>query len=297
MNAHWKCKERNHDSRVTRPGLKQAVKAGLAQTAGRWKTLDDRRVIICYHSIGDDIAPMSRNEFTRHAAWLAENADVVPLATLRSQKSSLPRVALTFDDGFANNRDFVMPILLHYGLPATFFLTTGLIERKPSLLNRFAAMYNCNASEIRPLSWSQVAELRQAGFEIGAHTNDHVNLAQLTVGAAVQSLRECRAALESAIQEPIRSLAYPFGKPRRHVTEGTREAAWAAGFHKAVAIVTRGVRENDSDLCLPRIVADGDPVDVLAQKVRGAWDFVGWWQEHAPMVMLNALGPGELDTQ
>lgn len=43
---------------------------------------------------------------------------------------TLPRraVAITFDDGFADNYEIAMPILNHYEVPATFYITVGSVE-------------------------------------------------------------------------------------------------------------------------------------------------------------------------
>lgn len=48
------------------------------------------------------------------------------LASFRSGRPLPPRpVAVTFDDGFANNLEFAYPILRSLGIPSTLFLTTG----------------------------------------------------------------------------------------------------------------------------------------------------------------------------
>ena len=36
-------------------------------------------------------------------------------------------VVVTFDDGFENNYTAAFPVLQHYGIPATFYLSTGFI--------------------------------------------------------------------------------------------------------------------------------------------------------------------------
>ena len=44
----------------------------------------------------------------------------------------MPRrpVAVTFDDGYANNFEVAVPVLNHFGIPATFYVTTACIDRK-----------------------------------------------------------------------------------------------------------------------------------------------------------------------
>jgi peptidoglycan/xylan/chitin deacetylase (PgdA/CDA1 family) len=56
--------------------------------------------------------------------WLSENKKVVPLKEIAISNT----VAITFDDSFKNVHDVALPILKKYKLPATFFITTGLVE-------------------------------------------------------------------------------------------------------------------------------------------------------------------------
>jgi peptidoglycan/xylan/chitin deacetylase (PgdA/CDA1 family) len=51
------------------------------------------------------------------------------LAYLRKDKTPPPRaVAITFDDGFVDNYEIAKPILDHYGIPATFYVTVSSLE-------------------------------------------------------------------------------------------------------------------------------------------------------------------------
>ncbi|HEY3447783.1 MAG TPA: polysaccharide deacetylase family protein [Myxococcales bacterium] len=69
--------------------------------------------------------------FTEHVEFLAHNYEVVPLSVLtRGLKSGrLPSraVSLTFDDGYRNNLVLAWPVLHRYHVPATVFVTAGLI--------------------------------------------------------------------------------------------------------------------------------------------------------------------------
>lgn len=75
---------------------------------------------------------MPEARFRAHMRWLRDNRyPVLPLddavVALRSGQLDRPTVAITFDDGFRNNVSVALPVLEEFGLPATIYLTTGLI--------------------------------------------------------------------------------------------------------------------------------------------------------------------------
>ena len=101
-----------------------------------------RFVILMFHRVvRADLMRTSANRplmmeatiFSRLAKTLAENCLCLPLeealARAEAREYSLkPVVALTFDDGYADCHRTVYPVLKHHGLPATIYLTTGLLD-------------------------------------------------------------------------------------------------------------------------------------------------------------------------
>ena len=270
--------------------------AGAAATLPRGRAAN-RAIILCYHSIHPSkrFSSASPELFERHLAWLGEHADVVPLADVRSVlPNGRPRVAITFDDGYDDNYEHAFPILERHGMKATFFVTTGLLERDEAVVERFATtLRSCLRADVEPMSWGQARELRTAGHEIGAHTWSHPNLAELGDDELGSELTRSKAVLEERLGEPVTTIAYPFGKPRRHVSAATLEAARAAGYRRGVAVITRAVRDTDAELALPRLIVSADSLETLRQKVLGAWDFLGWWQERAPLWAVKGVRPGD----
>jgi len=65
-------------------------------------------------------------------------------------------LALTFDDGYGSWSSNIMPTLAHYDLPATAFIND------PDTRDSF--------------TWADVKELYDAGWEIGWHTAEHINM-------------------------------------------------------------------------------------------------------------------------
>ncbi len=132
------------------PDLLRASVARGVYAAARWSGADallrkrNARAlpILCYHSIVAEPPPpwvaagglhLGADRFRDHLEYLARHYAVVRLedaiAALR-RGADLPRAALavTFDDGYANNLELAAPELERLGLPATIFLATDYLD-------------------------------------------------------------------------------------------------------------------------------------------------------------------------
>jgi len=202
-------------------------------------------------------------------------------------------VAITFDDGYDDNFQYAFPLLLKYGLTATFFVTVGLIEKDSDVIARFRRQRQSSYDHIRPMEWFQLRDLSKAGMECGAHTFSHPNLALLNPVAASIELRRSKEIMEERLGEPVKSMAYPFGKPGRHFTPETRDLAARAGYKYAAAVLCRNVTPDDSQLAVPRMLVARDNRQTLYEKIFGAWDIIGTWQEKAPLWLAKAVSPAD----
>jgi peptidoglycan/xylan/chitin deacetylase (PgdA/CDA1 family) len=73
------------------------------------------------------------SEFIRQMDYVHKNFNVISMdevVYLRSNNIGWPKntVVITFDDGFRNNYQNAAPILSEYGLPATFYVCSGMIN-------------------------------------------------------------------------------------------------------------------------------------------------------------------------
>jgi len=124
-------------------------------SAWRWLTRD-RLTILMYHRVLDATDRMryplpelvvTDETFEKQAAWLAGHAAPVTvsegLARIEArEQSSRPMVAVTFDDGYADNAGIAAPILEHHGLAATFFVTTGFVAGRSLWFDRAATAWS-----------------------------------------------------------------------------------------------------------------------------------------------------------
>jgi|GEM_PF-2272705 len=289
--------------RTTRQRLRRALVSASALLDG-FHDESKRTVALCYHSIhpSKPFATVTPQVFERHLAWLTEHCRVGPmdgeslgrLSSNTDAGADRPLVLLTFDDGYDDNFDFAFPALMKYGVRATFFLTTGLIERDPSTLSRFLRERRCSADMLKTLDWGQIREMRSAGMVFGAHTHTHRNLATLGDKAAAEELRLSKAILEEKLSESISLMAYPYGKPRVHFTvDRTVPLVRDCGYEMAAAVVPRRIRPSDSSFAVPRFFVARDDVEALREKVIGRADVLGWWQEHAPIAVHRVVSPSD----
>jgi peptidoglycan/xylan/chitin deacetylase (PgdA/CDA1 family) len=254
-----------------------------------------RTVVLCYHSVHPSkrFASATPRLFEQQIEWLQEHCDIVPYDSIPRLNSpsyrGKPVVAITFDDGYEDNYTYALPILLAHRIPATLFVTTGLIDHDPRIIQRFSRLWSATDDDVRGLSWTQVSEMREAGLEIGAHTHSHPNLFRIEAHKVLEEIGNSRTKLEDHLQEPVRLFAYPFGKPRQHLSSRTIDLVASLGFESAATICYRGARTSDIPLSIPRFPVTKDSVQVLAGKVYGQLDVIGLWQERAPLWLSRLL--------
>jgi peptidoglycan/xylan/chitin deacetylase (PgdA/CDA1 family) len=271
--------------------MNHTVRTTLLRLAGQWVSPDlkPKAVVFCYHSIHPtkSFSTVTPELFERHIEWLKEHCDIIPFQRaieVAASPPDRPAVSITFDDGYSDNYDYALPVLCKHEVKATFFLTVGLMERDPAVVDRFQGLRPMTShGDIRPLEWSQVREMEAAGMSFGAHTYSHPNLALLNPDAAMRELKVSKDIMEQRLCHGITTMAYPFGKPRRHFTSETLDLVSKAGYQHAAAVLFRAVRPNDSVLAMPRFVITRDDLLLLRQKLCGSADFIGLWQQRAPL--------------
>lgn len=96
-------------------------------------------LILMYHRIADAKTDpwslcVTPQHFSEHLEILQKYARTLRLDqlihSLRLGKIPRRSTVITFDDGYADNLHMAKPLLERHGIPATFFLTTGCIERR-----------------------------------------------------------------------------------------------------------------------------------------------------------------------
>jgi peptidoglycan/xylan/chitin deacetylase (PgdA/CDA1 family) len=183
----------------------------------------------------------------RYARWLADGCP-----------AGLRPILITFDDGFADFADVVVPILEDLGLHATVFLTSGWLGQ-PGMLSPQA-----------------VRDINPARVEVGAHSVSHRHLDLLPEQGAAEEVRASRSALEDLLGREVTSFAYPHGSHHRLTTEIVR----AAGFTSAHAVKNALSHASDDRFAIARFaVTSRTDRSRVADVVNGRGLPLGWPRE------------------
>jgi len=218
--------------------LKSAVKDGLAAAVigshrlGLSRLLAPRVTVLLYHRVTDDVRDnltVGVEQFARQMEWLAARCRVLSIEEVVAMdtvpRSDEPLLAVTFDDGYFDNYWHAAPILRRYGIPAAFFVSTGIVNSDKS----FPHDIGRGNPPIPKMSWDQLREMRRWGFTVGSHMVNHIDCAgepeDVVRRELAQSLRDLREQLGVGYS----IFAYPYGG-RRHMTAERLEAVKEAGY-------------------------------------------------------------------
>ena len=109
----------------------------------------------------------------------------------------------------------------------------------------------------QPLTWAEVKEMAKSEWvSFGAHTMHHPLLACLEDENELQyEVGECRRVLEEHLGHPLRSFAYPVGKPEHFGKKGL-EAVRAAGYAWAMTTIETTTTPQSDPYLLGRLPGD-----------------------------------------
>jgi peptidoglycan/xylan/chitin deacetylase (PgdA/CDA1 family) len=199
-------------------------------------------LVLCYHAVSPSWdAPLSvtpesferQIEYFVRRRWQATTFSEAVLSPPARRT-----LAITFDDAFTSVLELAAPILARLGVPATVFAPTGYIDAGQLSWPGIEQWAETHRGELRAMSWDQLGELAERGWEIGSHTRSHPHLTQLDdeqlAGELEGSRHECAARLG---RQPT-SLAYPYGD----VDERVASRAAAAGYRACGALSSRLTR-------------------------------------------------------
>lgn len=191
-------------------------------------------VLLIYHRVGDGTREIDLkvDEFESQVRYLSTHHRLLTLdeALLPGRPGG---VVLTFDDGYADFIQQVVPLLESYRVPALLYLATGLV----------GTGHLDGLPESSPLTWDELREVTSSGLvTVGAHTHTHANLARTDELTVERELRMSKDLIEDNLGVRCEHFAYPWG-----ATSPAAEALVERNFHSAALGNWRNNRSESMD--------------------------------------------------
>jgi peptidoglycan/xylan/chitin deacetylase (PgdA/CDA1 family) len=204
----------------------------LADVTGLYaRAVCAQTTIVAFHRVNDKIAPdgltCGPTTFEAFCRFFIQHFRVVSLSELlascRAGDDLRGTLAITFDDGYRDNFEVAAPILHRLKLPASFFVTTGFIG------SQIVAPWDTHLPPQPWMTWDELRALAAMGFEIGSHTETHIDLGTADLEAIRADLALSKRRLADELGKPVHMFAYPFGGPE-HIRPQARELVRDAGY-------------------------------------------------------------------
>jgi peptidoglycan/xylan/chitin deacetylase (PgdA/CDA1 family) len=221
-------------------------------------------MVLMYHSVEAYTEDPYRvtvrpDRFERQMRWLRSQGlrgvSMASLVAASGQGRAHGLVGLTFDDGYADFRTHVLPVLLRYGFGATVFVVAGLLGG--------ANEWDDPGPRKPLLTAGQIRTVAAAGIEIGSHSLTHPRLSTVDSKRLGAEVSDSGAILADVLGHEVAGFCYPYGA----LGEREADAVGAAGYSYACAV---GPSTVDGRFAIRRTyVGDRDnSVRLLAKRLR-----------------------------
>lgn len=178
-------------------------------------------IILTYHSV----KPEQVGIFEKQMDMLIKVAYPVSADVKKPLKYGQDHVAVTFDDGFQSVFENAIPFLLKKGIPATIFVPSGYIGKKPGWIK-----HGFNNSDEIVMTNNQLKNLDSDLIRIGAHCVTHSRLSKLEESEMKREISESKRALEKLLNKDVDLLSFPFGDNNQQVLQYAREVGYKRVF-------------------------------------------------------------------
>lgn len=172
---------------------------------------------------------MTPSQFESHVRFLKESQyrfctleELLPEADASAGHARA--VAITFDDGYLALKDFALPLLRDYSVPASVFIVTAFVGKKN--------LWDVNVGwrKFEHLAWSDIETAASYGTKFYSHTVTHRDLTRLSDGELREELENSRVTIQRRLAQKVPYLSYPFGIYNASVARAARDCGYEAAF-------------------------------------------------------------------
>jgi peptidoglycan/xylan/chitin deacetylase (PgdA/CDA1 family) len=194
-------------------------------------------VVLCYHATTpawpSELSVPPERLARQVRSLLARRYKPVRFADLLAPQAPRRRMAVTFDDAYRSTYELAWPALRELGVPATVYAPTNYVGQDapmswPGIEDDAAGPH---ADELRCMTWDQLGELQEDGWEIGSHTCSHPHLTACDDASLEQELVVSRERIAERLGA-CTTIAYPYGDVDGRVMSAARRA----GYELAAAL-------------------------------------------------------------
>lgn len=149
----------------------------------------------------------------------------VSISDLFNSGVDLPEkpIILNFDDSYESIYTNAFSYMQSFDATSTIFIITGYAGK--------FNLWDVNLGWIRfkHLSWSQIRELCDYGFECGSHTVNHPDLTRINEKDMYRELAYSKKKIEDTIGKQVKYISFPFGRYNQKVIDVCKEVGYERG--------------------------------------------------------------------
>lgn len=200
------------------------------------------------HSLAEPLSPaestyyLHPRKFRRFMRWFQlAGYQTASIDQWIEDEVSDKHVLLTFDDGYEDLYEHLLPMVIEHKYSPLVFLVAGRIDGS----NVWDQLRGLRTRRL--LTLDQIREMQKYGVDFGSHTMTHPWLPDMSDSQLYREVRDSKHRLEDLLGTEVKSFSYPWGGVDMRV----RSAVAGAGY-KAAFTIRPGLNWWNDSLCQSR---------------------------------------------
>ncbi len=219
--------------------------------------------ILYYHEVvvdgkGASYQKIEEKKFEEQMRFLNENGYTSMFFSELSKELPKKPVIISFDDGFKSVYEKAYPIMKKYGIKGNVYLPTAYIGEDEHFM-----------------TWEEVKTLTENGFEMQAHTHNHVDIRTLGIEEMKGQIELSNSIMEEKLGVKPRVISLPFGVyDKRSLKLLQKQAKYEYILGSFYGTINKFQLRRKK--LLPKIgVSNKDNIKIFEKKLKGKFNWKG----------------------